>query len=146
MNTNTVAQTPATLSENTKAQQSAIPGSPQLHWCVQRDANTVVPLIAIDELPDLVILKDVPSSLTILEALKAQLELVAGEYPVQGIRYQLDQPINTRIVANDESDDSGSDSSPASEGSENSTQKGSPTSDKKGNKNAAANFKEKPAV
>lgn len=121
-------------------------GSLQPRWCVQRDANTVVPLIAIDELPDLVILKDVPMSLTILEALKARIELVTGDYPAHGIRYQLHQPINTRVVANDESDDSGSDSSPASEGSESSTQKGSPISDKKVNKDAAHNFKDKPAV
>ena len=85
-------------------------------------------------------------SLTILEALKARIELVTGDYPAHGIRYQLHQPINTRVVANDESDDSGSDSSPASEGSESSTQKGSPISDKKVNKDAAHNFKDKPAV
>ena len=145
-NTNTAAQTSATLSESTKAQQSVMSGSLRPRWCVQRDANTVVPLIAIDELPDSVILKDVPLSLTILEALKARIELVAGDYPAHGIRYQLNQPINTRSVANDENDDSGSDSSPASEGSESSTQRESPASDKKGNKNAGENSKDKPAV
>ena len=105
-----------------------------------------MPLIAIDELPDSVLLKDMPMTLTMFEALRARIELVPGDYPAHGIRYLLDQPIKTRIVANDESDDSGSETSPASEGSESSTQKGSPTSHKKGNKNTAENFKDKPAV
>ena len=149
-NINTGVQTPATTSESTKAQQPAMSGPLRPRWCIQRDANTVVPLIAIDELPDLVLLKDVPMTLTMFEALKFRIELVPGDYPAHGIRYQLHQPINTRVVANDESDDSGSDSSPASDGSETSTQKRSPTShkkgNKKGNKNAAESFKDKPAV
>lgn len=153
MNTNTNinngAQTPATTatpSESTNAQQSAMAGPLRPRWCVQRDANTVVPLIAIDELPDSVLLKGVPFTMSLIEALKTRMELVPGDHPAHGIRYQLDQPINTQIVASDESDDSGSDSSPASEGSEGSTRQGSPASDKKGNKNAAGNFKDKPAV
>ena len=150
MNTNTTinteAQTPAVPSESTKAQQPAMSGPLRPRLCIQRDANTVVPLIAIDELPDSVLLKDVPMALTMFEALKVRIELVPGEYPAHGIRYQLHQPINTRTVANDQSDDSGSDSSPGSEGSESSTQKGSPASHKKGNKNAADKFKDKLAV
>lgn len=145
-NINTGAQAPATSSESTKAPQPAMSEPLRLRWCIQRDANTVVPLIAIDELPESVLLKDVPMTLTVLEALKVRVELVPGDYPAHGVRYQLHQSINTRTIANDESDDSGSDSSPASEGSESSTQKGSPTSDKKGNKNAAENSKDKHVV
>ena len=140
-NTNTGVQSPAMPSESTKAQQLVISETLRPHWCVQRDDNTVVPLIAIDELPGSVVLKGIPMTLTVLEALKARMELVSGNHPTHGVRYQLDQPITTQTVANEEGDNSGSDDSPASEGSECSTQKGSLASDKKGKKNATGKNK-----
>ena len=138
-NTNTGAQTPAAPSESTKAQQPAMSGLLRPRWCVQRDDNTVVPLIAIDELPLSILLKGVPSTLTVLEALKARMELITGDHPAHGIRYQLQQPINTHTAASEEGNDSGSDGSPRSEGSETSTQKGF---DKKGNKNTTGSWNE----
>lgn len=135
-NTNSGVQTPATSSESTKAKQSVLPKSLQPRLCVQRDDNTVVPLVAMDELPDSVVLKGVPVKLTVLEALKARMELITGDHPAHGLRYELDQPIITQTAASERGDDSGSDGSPSSEGSESSTQKGFTSSDKKGNKNA----------
>lgn len=125
-NTNPGVQTPTTPSpsESTKAQSSVMSESLRPRWCVQRNDNTVVPLIAMDELPDSVVLKGVPITLTVLEALKARMELITGDHPAHGLRYQLDQPINTQTVLNEEGNDSGSDDSPSSEGSESSTQKG----------------------
>ena len=149
MNTNTNAgvntngaQTPATSSESIKAQQLAMLGPLRPRWCIQRDGNTVVPLIAIDELPDSVLLKGVPSTLTVLEALKARMELIAGDHPAHGTRYQLYQPCNPQTVANEEGNGSGSDGSPGSERSESSTQKRSLAFDKKGNKIAVGNGSE----
>lgn len=141
-NTNTGAQTPATSSESIKAQQLAMLGPLRPRWCIQRDGQTVVPLIAIDELPDSVLLKGVPITLTVLEALKARMELITGDYPAHGTRYQLDQPINTHTLANEEGSGPGSDGSAGSERSESSTQKGLSAFDKKGNKNAAGNWSE----
>lgn len=142
VNTNTEAQTSTTPSESTKVQQSAMPGPLRPRWCIQRDGNTVVPLIAMDELPLSVFLKDVPITLTVLQALKAHMELITGDHPAHGIRYELDQPINTQTIANEEGDDSGSDASSGSERSESSTQRGVAASDKKGNHNAAGNGSE----
>ena len=136
-NTNTGIQSPTTLSESIKAQSSVMSESLRPRWCVQRNDNTVVPLIAMDELPDSVVLKGVPTMLTVLEALKARMELITGDHPAHGVRYQLDQPINTHTVVNEESNDSGSDGSPTSERSESSTQKGLAASDMKGSKNAS---------
>lgn len=135
-NTNKGVQTPATSSESTKTPVLAMPKSLQPRLCVQRDDNTVVPLVAMDELPDSVILKGVPVKLTVLDALKARMELITGDYPAHGVRYELDRPINTHRVASGQSDDSGSDGSPTSEGSGSSPQKAFTASDKKGNKNA----------
>ncbi len=120
--TNTGVQTPA---------KPVTSGSLRPHWCIQREDNTVVPLIAIDELPDSVVLKDVPTTLTVLEALKARMELITGDHPAHGVRYQLDQPIKT--LASDRGNDSGSDGSRSSEGTESSAQKGFTAPDK--NKN-----------
>lgn len=141
-NTSTEVQTSASPSEGTKVHQPAMPGALRPRWCVQRDGNTVVPLIAMDELPDSVFLKDVPTTLTLLEALRARMELIPGDHPAHGIRYQLDQPINTRAVVNEEGDDSGSDGSSASGGSESSTQRGVAAPNKKGDQNAAGNMSE----
>ena len=135
-NTNSGVQTPAMSSESMKAKQSVLPKSLQPRLCVQRDDNTVMPLVAMDELPDSVVLKGVPVKLTVLEALKARMELITGDHPAHGLRYQLDHPIITQTSASERSDDSGSEGSPSSEGSESSTQKGFTASDKKGNKNA----------
>lgn len=145
-NTSTGAQTSVTLSESTKAQQSVMSEPLRPRWCVQRDDNTVVPLIAMDELPELVVLKDVPITLTVLEALKSRMELIIGEYPAHGVRYQLHQPINGQTVVNEEGDDSRSESSPGSEESESSTQKGPFASDKKGNENEGSQSKDKALV
>ena len=90
----------------------------------------------MDELPDSIVLKGVPVKLTVLDALKAHMELIAGDYPAHGVRYQLDQPVNVASVASGQGDDSGSDSSPTSEGSEGSLQNTFTALDKKGNKNA----------
>lgn len=133
--TNNGVQAPAASSESTKTPVLAMPKPLQPRLCVQRDDNTVVPLVAMDELPDSVILKGVPVKLTVLDALKARMELITGDYPAHGIRYELDRPINTNSVASGQSDDSGSDGSPT-EGSGNSPQKTFTASDKKGNKNA----------
>ena len=135
MNTNTGVQTPTGPSESTKAQPAVTPKPLQPRLCVQRDDNTVVPLIAMDELPDSVVLKGVPSKLTVLEALKARMELITGDHPAHGVRYQLVQPINVQTVTSEQGDDSGSDGSPTSEGSESSPQKGFTAPDRKGNKN-----------
>ena len=144
-NINAGAQTPQTPSKGTTAQESVIAEILRPRWCIQRDDNTVVPLIALDELPDSVTLKDVPITVTILEALRARMELIPGEYPARGVRYQLHQPINAQTVANQEGDDSGSDSSPGSAGSEGSTHKDS-ASDKTGNKNEGSRFQDKALV
>ena len=138
--TTTAAQIPTTPSENAKAPQFAME-SLRPRWCIQRNGTTIVPLIAIDELPDSVLLKGVPIMLTLLEALKSHMELIPGEHPAHGVRYQLDEPINTQTVSNEEGDDFGSDSSPASEGSQSSTQKGSSASAKQGNKGSKAKNK-----
>ena len=127
---------PETPSEITKPQQPIMSKTLRPGLCVQRDDNTVVPLIAMDELPDSVVLKDVPIKLTLLEALKAHMELIPGDHRSSGIRYQLDRPISIQSVSSEQSDDSGSDGSPTSARSENSTQKGFTAPDKKGNKNA----------
>lgn len=140
-NINTGGQTPGTSSESTKAQQSLVSGILRPRWCVQRDDNTVVPLIAVDELPESVILKGIPIRVTLLEALKARMELTNGEHPAHGIRYQLDQPINTQTIASEEGDNSGSDDSRVSKGSESSTQKGSSASNEKGTKNTGGKDK-----
>ena len=42
-------------------------------WYIQGDDNTVLPLIALDELPDSVALKDVPVTVTVLEGLRAHI-------------------------------------------------------------------------
>ena len=135
-NNNTGTQDPKTPTEFTKAQPPSMSGTLRPHLCVQRDDNTVVPLIAMDELPDSVVLKGVPIKLTVLEALKAHMELIPGDHRASGIRYQLDQPIGRQTVASEQGDDSGSDGFPTSAGSENSAQKGFTASDKKVNKNA----------
>ncbi|CAD6567035.1 MAG: hypothetical protein ASARMPRED_000474 [Alectoria sarmentosa] len=136
MNTNISngVQTPVMSSESAEAPRSVALEPLRPRWCVQRDDNTVVPLVAMDELPDSIVLKGIPITLTVLDALRARMELITGDHPAHGVRYQLDQPINTQTVANEEGDDSGSDGSPASEESESSTQKGFTASDKKGNK------------
>ena len=134
-NTNNGVQTPTILSESSKTPKPVMPKPLQPRLCVQRGDNTVVPLVAVDELPDNVVLKGVPGKLTVLEALKARMELITGDYPAHGVRYQLDRPIDTHVDANEQGDDSGSDVSPTSDGSGNSTQKGFKASDKKGNKN-----------
>lgn len=134
-NINSGVQSPAMSSESTKAKQSVLPESLNPRLCVQRDDNTVVPLVAMDELPESVVLKGVPVKLTVLEALKARMELITGDHPAHGLRYQLDQPIITQTTASERGDDSGSDGSPSSEGSETSTQKEFTAMDKKGNKN-----------
>ena len=123
-NTNTGVQNPATPSEGTKAQSSVMPAALGPRFCIQRDDNTVVPLIPIDELPESVVLKGVPVTLTMLEALKAKLELVPEMHPAHGVRYQLEQPINAQAMGSEQGSDSGSDGSPTSEGSESPTQKG----------------------
>ena len=69
-----------TPSENAKAPQFAME-SLRPRWCIQRNGTTIVPLIAIDELPDSVLLKGVPIMLTLLEALKSHMELIPGEHP-----------------------------------------------------------------
>ena len=134
-NTNNGLQSPATLSESTKTPNSTMPKLLQPRVCVQRDENTLVPLIAIDELPDSVILKGVPLKLTLIEALKARMELINVDYPAQGARYELDRPISTQVDTTEQGDDSGSDGSPKSDGSADSTKKEFKRSDKKGNKN-----------
>lgn len=141
-NTNIGVQTPVTSSESAEALRSVTSEPLRPRWCVQRDDNTVVPLVAMDELPDSVVLKGVPITLTVLDALRARMELITGDHPAHGVRYQLDQPIITQTVANEEGDDSGSDGSPDSEGSESSTQKGFTASDNNGNKNAAGKWSE----
>lgn len=105
-NINTRAHTPATPSETIKVQQSVMSEPLRPRWCIQRDENTVVPLIAMDELPEAVILKDLPIVLTVLEALKARMELITGDHSAHGFRYQLDQPINTQTVLNEEGHES----------------------------------------
>lgn len=135
-NTNNGGPTPTTSSKDIKTPVPAMPKPLQPRLCLQRDDNTVVPLVAMDELPDSVILKGVPVKLTVLDALKARMELITGDYPAHGVRYELDRPIKPHSVANGQSDDSGSDVSPTSEGSESSPQKAFTASDKKGNKNA----------
>lgn len=136
MNTNTTTAAPAltTPPESTNPQQAVMSESLRPRWCVQRDDSTVVPLIAMDELPESVLLKGVPATLTVLEALKARMELITGDHRAHGIRYQLDRSLNTQTDANEEGDESGSDGSRTSEGSESSTQKGSSASDNKGDK------------
>ena len=115
-NINVGAQTPQKPSEGTKAQQSVLAEVLRPRWCIQRDENTLVPLIALDELPDSVTLKDVPVTVTVLEALRAHMELIPGAYPSRGFRYELLQPLNVQNVTED--DDSGSDSPTGSAGSE----------------------------
>ena len=134
-NTDNGAQTSTTPSESTKTPKSMMPKLLQPRVCIQRDDNTLVPLIAIDELPDSVVLKGVPLRLTLIEALKAHIELINVDYPAHGARYQLDRPISTHVDTSEQDDDSGSDSSPTSEGSADSTKKELKRSDKKGNKN-----------
>ena len=134
-NNNNGLQTPATPSESTKTAKSVMPKPLQPCVCIQRDENTLVPLIAIDELPDSVVLKGVPLKLTLIEALKARMELINVDYPAQGARYELDRPIGTQVDTTEQGDDSGSDCSPNSEGSADSTTKEFKRSDKKGNKN-----------
>ena len=134
-NTNNGVQTPTPLSESTKTPNSIMSKPLQPRVCIQRDENTLVPLIAIDELPDSVVLKGVPLKLTLIEALKAHIELINVDYPAQGARYQLDRPISTHVDASEHGDDSVSDNSPISEGSADSTKKEFKRSDKKGNKN-----------
>ena len=131
---NSRTQNPKTPSEISKMQQAIMSRTLQPSLCIQRDDNTVVPLIAMDELPESVVLKGIPIKLTVLEALKAHMELIPGDHRASGIRYQLAQPISNQTVAGEQSDYSGSDSSPSSTNSGNSTQKGFTTSDKKGNK------------
>ena len=133
-NSNNQAQASAEPSESLKTPQPIMPKPLQPHFCVQRDDNTVVPLIAIDELPESVILKGVPIKLTVLDALKAHMTLTNGEYPAHGVRYQLDRPLDTQVDASEQGYYSASDGSPTSDGSASSTQKGR-ASDKKGNKN-----------
>lgn len=135
-NTNTGSQTPEMHHESTKAQQPVTPEPLRPHFCVQRDNDTVVPLIAMDELPDSVVLKGVPTMLTVLEALKARMELIPGNHPARGLRYQLDQPLDGQTVASEQGDETGSDGSPTSDGSGSSPGKGFTASDKKGKKNA----------
>ena len=134
-NTHNKLQTPATPSESIKTPKSIMPKPLQPRVCIQRDDNTLVPLIAIDELPDSVVLKGVPLKLTLIEALKARIELINVDYPALGARYQLDRPIDTHIDVSEQGDDSGSENSPISEGSADSTKKEFKRSDKKGNKN-----------
>ena len=136
-NINVGAQTPQTPSEGTKAQQSVMAEILRPRWCIQRDDNTVVPLIALDELPDSVALKDVPVTVTILEALRARMELIPGEYPARGVRYELLQPFN---VQSEEDNDSGSDSPTGSAGSEGSA------SGNTGNKNEGSQSQDKALV
>ena len=133
--TNNGVQTPAMPSESTKTPKSIMPKPLQPLVCVQRDENTLVPLIAIDELPDSVVLKGVPLKLTLIEALKARIELINIDYPAQGARYELDRPVSIHVDTSEHSDDSESDISPISEGSVDSTKKELTRSDKKGNKN-----------
>ena len=134
-NTNNGVQTPATPSESTKTPKSIMPKPLQPRVCVQRDENTVIPLIAIDELPDSVVLKGVPLKLTLIDALKARMELINVDYPAHDARYQLDRPIGTHVDASEQGDDSASENSPTSEGSADSTKNEFKRSDKKGNKN-----------
>ena len=133
---NTGTLKPETPSEITKPQQPIMAKILRPGLCVQRDDNTVVPLIAMDELPDSVILKGVPIKLTVLEALRAHMELIPGDHRPSGIRYELDHPISIQSVSSEQGGDSGSDGSPTSAGSQNSTQKVFIALDKKGNKNA----------
>ena len=142
-NTNVGAQTSQTTSEGTKAQQSVMAEILRPRWCIQRDDNTLVPLIALDELPDSVVLKDVPVTVTVLEALRAHMELIPGAYPSRGFRYELLQPLHVQNVTDD--DDSGSDSPTGSAGSEGSTRKDSSASGKM-NKNEGAQSQDKTLV
>lgn len=137
-NINVGAQTPQTPSDGTKTQQPVMAEILRPRWCIQRDDNTLVPLIALDELPDSVALKDVPVTVTVLEALKAHMELIPGAYPSRGFRYELLQPLNVQHVTED--DDSGSDSPTGSAGSEDSA------SGKTGNKNEGAQSQDKALV
>ena len=134
-NTNNELQTLATPSESTKTTKSVMPKPLQPRVCIQRDENTLIPLIAIDELPDSVVLKGVPLKLTLIDALKARMELINIDYPAHGARYQLDRPIDTHVEVSEQGDDSGTESSPISEGSPHSTKKEFKRSDKKANKN-----------
>ena len=133
-NTNTGRPTSATQSESIKAKQPIMLESLRPSLCIQRDDNTVVPLIAMDELPNSVVLKGVPTTLTVLDALKFRMELIPGKRPTHGARYQLAQPINTQTSTSEQGDESGSDASRTSEGSGSTAQKGAPASDKKGGK------------
>ena len=143
-NINVGAQTPQTPSDGTKAQQPVMAEILRPRWCIQRDDNTLVPLIALDELPDSVALKDVPVTVTVLEALRAHMELIPGAYPSRGFRYELLRPFNVQNDAED--DDSGSDSPTGSAGSEGSTRKDSTASGKTGNKNEGAQSQDKALV
>ena len=143
-NINVGAQTPQTPSEGTKAQQPVMAEILRPRWCIQRDDNTLVPLIALDELPDSVALKDVPVTVTVLEALRAHMELIPGAYPSRGFRYELLRPFNVQNVTED--DDSGSDSPTGSAESEGSTRKDSSASGKTGNKNEGAQSQDKALV
>ena len=131
-NTNNEVQASAKPSESTKTPKATMPKPLQPRICVQRDENTLVPLNAIDELPDSVVLKGVPLKLTLIEALKARIELINIDYPAQSARYELDRPISTHVDTAEQGDDSGSDTLPTSEGSVDSTKKEFKRPDKKG--------------
>ena len=104
-------------------------------YCIQRDADTIVPLIAVDELPEDVKLKGVPLKMSLLEGFQGKFQLV-GDQPAHGLRYELEQPISTETSGSERGDESGSDGSHNAGGSESSTQKGDMASRKRGGKSA----------